>query len=114
MDPITPWLGGVPFPEAASGMSTPTWQQPTGAPAGLMPVAPGVQQAQCAALLQRLEAWLEATVPQVPQLARLIPATVLAVQQYAAGQYQNSLTQAYGVVRTLDQVRAMHPGLPPL
>ena len=73
-----------------------------------------MQRAQCAAVLQRLDAWLEATVPHMPQLAGVIPTTVHAVQLYAAGQYQASLAQAYGVVQILNQMRALYPTLPPL
>jgi len=83
-------------------------------PAGLMRVGEELQRAQCAALLQRLDAWLEATVPHMPQLADVIPATVQAVQLYAGGQYQAGLAQACGVVQILSQMRAMYPALPPL
>jgi hypothetical protein len=127
MEPITPPLSGMPFPGVGTGMATPGWQQPqppgsTAIPGaapmagfgGLMPPAQELQRAQCAALLQRLDAWLEATVPHMPQLAGVIPTTVLAVQLYAGGQYQASLAQAYGVVQTLSQMRTMYPALPPL
>jgi len=82
--------------------------------AGSMPAGQHMQRAQCAAVLQRLDAWLEATVPHMSQLAGVIPTTVHAVQLYAAGQYQASLEQAYSVVQILTQMRALYPALPPL
>ncbi|MEN3534301.1 MULTISPECIES: hypothetical protein [Microbispora] len=68
----------------------------TGHPA---PVAP--LQAHCAVTLQRLYGWLQASLPQAPQVAGIIPLLVQAVQLYRAGRYDACLAQiqfALGVV----------------
>ncbi|MGN9786547.1 hypothetical protein ACTMTF_34350 [Nonomuraea sp. ZG12] len=62
----------------------------SGAPAmGL----PQVSQAQCATALQQLYGWLQAAVPQAPQYANAVPATIEAVRLYRNGQYDQCLAQ---------------------
>ncbi|MEU6413091.1 hypothetical protein [Microbispora sp. NPDC046933] len=51
--------------------------------------------------LQRLYGWLQASLPQAPQVAGIIPLLVQAVQLYRAGRYDACLAQiqfAFGVV----------------
>ncbi|TQS20386.1 hypothetical protein [Microbispora hainanensis] len=60
----------------------------TGHPA---PVAP--LQVHCAVTLQRLYGWLQASLPQAPQVAGIIPLLVQAVQLYRAGRYDACLAQ---------------------
>nr|WP_189178509.1 hypothetical protein [Microbispora rosea] len=62
----------------------------TGHPA---PVAP--LQAHCAVTLQRLYGWLQASLPQAPQVAGVIPLLVQAVQLYRAGRYDACLAQIH-------------------
>lgn len=67
-----------------------------------------------AAIIQRCYRWLEAAEPILPQAAAVAPVLVTAVQQYAAQQYSASLQQVAVVVRTVQQLQAAVPGLPPL
>ncbi|MEV7808033.1 hypothetical protein AB0O28_34305 [Microbispora sp. NPDC088329] len=68
----------------------------TGHPAPIAPL-----QAHCAVTLQRLYGWLQASLPQAPQVAGIIPLLVQAVQLYRTGRYDACLAQiqfALGVV----------------
>ncbi len=79
MESMGPGMGPVTPP--AVGVAT-------GHPA---PVAP--LQAHCAVTLQRLYGWLQASLPQAPQVAGIIPLLVQAVQLYRAGRYDACLAQ---------------------
>ncbi len=77
-------------------VTSPAMGVATGHPA---PVAP--LQAHCAVTLQRLHGWLQASLPQAPQVAGIIPLLVQAVQLYRSGRYDACLAQiqfALGVV----------------
>ncbi|MET8000911.1 hypothetical protein [Nonomuraea glycinis] len=50
-------------------------------------------QAQCATALQQLYGWLQAAVPQAPQFAAAVPATIEAVRLYRSGHYDQCLAQ---------------------
>lgn len=87
MESMGPGMGPVTSP--AMGMAT-------GQPAPMAPV-----QVHCAVTLQRLYGWLQASLPQAPQVAGMIPLLVQAVQLYRAGRYEACLAQiqyALGVV----------------
>jgi hypothetical protein len=71
----------------------------------------GVSQAQCAITLQRLYGWLQAALPQSPQVAGIIPLVVQAVQLYRAGQHDACMAQIQSV---LGIINAGHPNLPPV
>ncbi|MGN9836584.1 hypothetical protein ACTMTI_00545 [Nonomuraea sp. H19] len=58
----------------------------------------GQLQQQCAMALMQLHAWLQATLPQAPQLAEVIPLTIQAVRLYRSGQYEACLAQVQQVV----------------
>lgn len=62
------------------------------------PMTPGPSQVHCAVTLQRLYGWLQASLPQAPQLAGLIPLLVQAVQLYRSGQYEACLAQLQAVL----------------
>jgi len=101
----------------ANGSPSGQWSQQAGAGGGLTATAPLAQdvcRAQAAMFLQRIHAWLERTIPSVPQLAQFVPATMAAVEFYRTRRDQESLAQAYLVVQMLQQVIALNPGLPPL
>ncbi|GAA4201722.1 hypothetical protein [Microbispora amethystogenes] len=81
------------------GMGSPT-PPATGVTAG-QPAPAAHLQAHCAVTLQRLYEWLQASIPQAPQVAGVIPLLVQAVQLYRAGRYEACLAQiqyALGVV----------------
>jgi hypothetical protein len=81
---------------------------------GPVPGRPGhldPAQAQCAATLQGMYGWLQASLPQAPQLAGIIPLAVQAVRLYRAGQYEACLAQVQYTIAIA------HPGgitAPPL
>ncbi|GAA2398647.1 hypothetical protein [Nonomuraea africana] len=84
---------------------------------GGVAVAPGMAQAgqlqtQCAMALRQLHGWLQAAVPQAPQLAEFIPLTVQAVRLYRSAQYEACLAQIQQVVNLIG--RAGQQNLPPL
>jgi hypothetical protein len=69
---------------------------------------------QAAALLQHTYRWLEAGLPDAPQLAAAVPAVVTAVQLYEAAQYPACLGQITAVMANLQQARGVYPTLRPL
>jgi hypothetical protein len=58
----------------------------------------GYVQAQCAMALRQLYGWLQATVPQTPQLSDAVLPAVQAVRLYRAGQGQACLAQVQAVL----------------
>ncbi|MEW9533453.1 hypothetical protein [Microbispora sp. NPDC049125] len=68
-------------------------------------------QVQCAVALQRLYGWLQASLPQAPQVAGIIPLLVHAVQLYRAGRHEACLEQIRYVVGVVDPGP---PAVPPL
>lgn len=97
-----------------NGSTTATMPQP--AALGGWPASPQSEalRQQAATHLQRCYHWLEEAVRIVPQTADLVPALVMAVQQYEARQYEACLAQVAVVIRTVRQVRLTVPTLPPL
>jgi hypothetical protein len=69
---------------------------------------------QAAAAIQRCYRWTEAAVPVLPQVAALVPALVITIQQYEAQQYAACLQQALAVVAVIAELRATVPALPAL
>jgi hypothetical protein len=66
---------------------------------------------QAAALLQHTYRWLEAGLPDAPQLSAVVPAVVTAVQLYEAAQYPACLGQITAVMANLQQARGAFPTL---
>ncbi|MBP2706994.1 hypothetical protein JOL79_24720 [Microbispora sp. RL4-1S] len=67
-----------------------------GAATGPLPGGPGQpnpSQVHCAVTLQRIYGWLQASLPQTPQLAAVIPLIVQAVRLYRTGQFEACLSQ---------------------
>ena len=77
-------------------------------------IALGALRMECATALQHLYGWLQAAIPQQPQLATVIPSLVQAVQLYRAGQDDACAAQLQSVIVHLHQTRALQPTLPPL
>lgn len=73
------------------------------------PMAPNPSQVHCAVTLQQLYSWLQASLPQAPQLAGVIPLLVQAVQLYRAGQYEACLAQLQAVLGIVNSGRPTVP-----
>jgi hypothetical protein len=98
-------------------VSTFTVGAPSGAAVPALAGQPAIDEPlrqQAAALLQHTYRWLEAAIPDVPQLAAVVPATVTAVQLYEAAQYPACLGQITAVMSNLQQARGVFPTLRPL
>jgi hypothetical protein len=98
-------------------VSTFTVDPPPRIAAPLVGGAPAVQEAlrqQAAALIQHTYRWLEAAIPDVPQLSAVVPTMVTAVQLYQAQQYPACLNQITAVIANLQQARGVFPTLRPL
>ncbi|MEZ0076198.1 hypothetical protein [Planotetraspora sp. GP83] len=110
-----------------------------GSAMGPVPEQPGPLgplQAQCAVTLQQLYGWLQASLPQAPQIAGVIPLLVQAVQMYRIGRHEACMAQIQSVLSIVDgacggdstsgdartgaggdgngAVTAVRPGSPPL
>jgi hypothetical protein len=97
-------------------MSTYTVGAPPGvaAPVVGQPAIDEPLRQEAAALLQHTYRWLEAAVPDAPQLSSAVPAVVTAVQLYEAAQYRACLDQIGAVMANLQQARGVFPTLRPL
>jgi hypothetical protein len=98
-------------------VSTFTVGAPPGAAASAFAGQPATDEPlrqQAAALLQHTYRWLEAAIPDAPQVAAVVPATVTAVQLYEAAQYPACLGQISAVMANLQQARGAFPTLRPL
>jgi hypothetical protein len=98
-------------------VSTFTVDAPPGIAAPLAVGTPAVQEAlrqQAAALIQHTYRWLEAAIPDAPQLSVVVPTLVTAVQLYQAQQYPACLNHITAVIASLQQARSVFPTLRPL
>ncbi|ETK32274.1 hypothetical protein [Microbispora sp. ATCC PTA-5024] len=112
MGPMAPMGPGT--PPAAAFMGGPPAAPGMGPLTGPVPGVPGPfdpPQARCAAALQWMFGWLQASLPQAPQLAGIVPLAVQAVRLYRAGQYEACLGQ---IQYTLTAVQYGPPIAPPL
>ncbi len=115
-----PPVMNVPYATAMPvGAATAPWSVAGTTPVGTVPaeLATQVQELariQCAVLLQRIYVWLETLTPTAPQLASLIPPTLVAVELYTRRHHQAALAQALVVAQIIGQLVAVSPALPPL
>jgi hypothetical protein len=79
-------------------------------PFGGVALAPQNPQQQCAMALMQLHGWLQATLPQAPQLAEAIPPMVQAVRLYRNLQFEACMAQVQHEVNLVGG--AGQPGRP--
>lgn len=94
-------IGGGPlWPGAGSG-GMGAASGPAMAPGPGRPGPSGLLQVHCAMSLQQLYGWLQATIPQAPQVAGIVPLVVRAVQLYRAGQHEACVAQIQSVLDSI-------------
>ncbi|GAA4583704.1 hypothetical protein GCM10023194_21710 [Planotetraspora phitsanulokensis] len=98
-------IGEGPLRPGAGSGGTDAAPGPATTPDPGSPGPSGLLQVHCAMSLQQLYAWLQATVPQAPQVAGVVPLVVRAVQLYRAGQHEACVAQIQSV---LDSINAGH------